>query len=120
MNLVDAIRLTTEGPLMPSVAVEAPSTPEAGAPPIRVFAEKNFVRLELFLSPDQIQALLKDSVGAHRAIMTVSEVAHLLRTTSKKVEHLAEDGQLPGFKLDDAWRFKRSVIEEWISTNGVS
>lgn len=75
----------------------------------------NFVRIELFLSPDQIQGLLRETVGSHRSIMTVREVAHLLRTTSHNVERLAEEGKLPGFLLDDSWRFHRSAVDEWLA-----
>ena len=78
---------------------------------------QHFVRIELFLSPDQIQHLLKDSIGAQRTIMTAHEVALLLRTTTKNVEHLAEEGKLPGFLLENAWRFNRETIDEWVSAH---
>ncbi len=118
MNLVDAIRLTAREPSA-TAAVAHPDPPDftselniEPAPPPNSM-NSNFVRIELFLSPEQIQGLLKETVGSHRSIMTVREVAQLLRTTSHNVERLADEGKLPGFRLDDSWRFHKSAIDEW-------
>ena len=132
MNLVDAIRMagaktndevrSTSSESVVNSELRTPSSelalapiPDPQSPNPEMPMQSNFVRIELFLSPDQIQGLLKETVGSHRTIMTVREVAHLLRTTSHNVERLAEEGKLPGFQLDDSWRFHKSAIDEWMA-----
>lgn len=50
-------------------------------------------------------------------IMTVQEVADLLRVSERTVYDWATNGQIPCGKLGTAWRFKRSEIEKWIDQN---
>ena len=120
MNLVDAIRKTSSHHHAPAVTetitAEAHDA-HAHHKEVSMSHSQHFVRIELFLSPDQIQHLLKDSIGAQLTIMTSHEVAQLLRTTTKNVEHLAEEGKLPGFLLENAWRFNRETIDEWLAAH---
>jgi len=46
--------------------------------------------------------------------MTVRDVAGYLNVDEKTVYRLAKRGELPGFKVAGAWRFKRVDIEDWI------
>lgn len=46
--------------------------------------------------------------------MTVREVASYLNVDEKTVYRLAKRGDLPGFKVAGAWRFKRSDLDSWI------
>jgi len=46
--------------------------------------------------------------------MTVRDVAGYLNVDEKTVYRLAKRGELPGFKVAGAWRFKRADIEGWI------
>lgn len=46
--------------------------------------------------------------------MTVRDVAGYLNVDEKTVYRLAKRGELPGFKVAGAWRFKRSDLEDWI------
>jgi len=48
------------------------------------------------------------------SMLTVKEVATLLRVDEKTVYRLAKKRELPGFKVAGAWRFKREDIESWI------
>lgn len=50
-------------------------------------------------------------------IMTVQEVADLLRVSERTVYDWATSGQIPCGKLGTAWRFKRSEVERWIDQN---
>ncbi|MCK4998944.1 MAG: PTS sugar transporter subunit IIA, partial [Anaerohalosphaera sp.] len=50
-------------------------------------------------------------------ILTVQEVADLLRVSERTVYDWATSGQIPCGKLGTAWRFKRSEIEAWIDQN---
>ena len=46
--------------------------------------------------------------------MTVREVAEYLNVHPKVVYRLAHSGELPGFRVSTAWRFKRPDIDRWI------
>jgi len=52
-------------------------------------------------------------------ILTLKEVAAYLKLAEKTAYRLAAEGQLPGFKVGGAWRFKSEDIEQWIE-NGKS
>ena len=47
-------------------------------------------------------------------ILTLPEVAVLLKVAEKTVYTMAQRGQLPAFKVRGQWRFKRSDLEQWI------
>lgn len=51
---------------------------------------------------------------ADTPVLTVKDVAALLRVDEKTVYRLAKKRELPGFKVAGAWRFKRDDIESWI------
>lgn len=51
---------------------------------------------------------------ADTLVLTVKDVAALLRVDEKTVYRLAKKKELPGFKVAGAWRFKRDDIESWI------
>ena len=47
-------------------------------------------------------------------LLTVREVAHILRLTEKDVMDLAEDGSIPAYKVGGVYlRFKREQVEEY-------
>jgi len=47
-------------------------------------------------------------------LLTVREVAHILRLTEKDVMDLAEDGLIPAYKVGGVYlRFKREQVEEY-------
>ena len=48
------------------------------------------------------------------SILTLPEVAVLLKVAEKTVYTMAQRGQLPAFKVRGQWRFKRSDLERWI------
>ena len=48
------------------------------------------------------------------AAITVRDVAAYLNVTEKTVYRLAQRGELPGFKVAGAWRFRRRDIDAWI------
>ena len=47
-------------------------------------------------------------------ILTLPEVALLLKVAEKTVYSMAQKGQLPAFKVGGQWRFKRVDIDLWI------
>jgi len=48
------------------------------------------------------------------SILTLPEVAVLLKVAEKTVYTMAQRSQLPAFKVRGQWRFKRSDLEQWI------
>jgi excisionase family DNA binding protein len=47
-------------------------------------------------------------------ILTIREVADLLKINEKTAYKLAAAGKLPGFKVGGSWRFERREIASWI------
>ena len=47
-------------------------------------------------------------------ILTLPEVASLLKVAEKTVYGLAQKGDLPAFKVGGQWRFRRTAIDSWI------
>lgn len=133
MNLADAIRqAATEANLslveVPA-RVAAPSTQSAQTPEPEVDSyaaevcvkstishpDGQPVRFELVLSPEQMNALFKGVVEAERSVLTLREAAHHLRIPSRRLEEIAELGQIPAFLIDGKWRFSRNSVDEWLA-----
>ena len=47
-------------------------------------------------------------------ILTLPEVAQLLKVAEKTVYSMAQKGQLPAFKVGGQWRFKRADLDQLI------
>lgn len=50
-----------------------------------------------------------------KEIMTVKQVAEYLQMDEHTVYRLARSGQIPSVKIAGQWRFKKDVIDKWIS-----
>lgn len=48
-------------------------------------------------------------------VMTVKELAGLLRVNQRTVYRLAVDRKIPCFKVGTTWRFRRTDIDSWIA-----
>ena len=46
-------------------------------------------------------------------IMTLPEIARYLGVSERTIYDWAQKGKIPAAKLGNAWRFKRSVIDQW-------
>lgn len=53
------------------------------------------------------------------AILTLPEVADLLKVADKTVYTMAQKGELPAFKVRGQWRFKRDDLDAWIERQKV-
>jgi excisionase family DNA binding protein len=49
-------------------------------------------------------------------ILTLAEVARLLKVAEKTVYTMAQKGELPAFKVRGQWRFKTTDLDQWIET----
>jgi excisionase family DNA binding protein len=47
-------------------------------------------------------------------LVTLSEVASLLKVSEKTILRMLQDGEFPGFKVSNQWRFHREDIEDWL------
>jgi len=48
-------------------------------------------------------------------ILTIKEVADYLKVNERTIYRLAASKKIPAFKVGNAWRFRLSEIDEWIS-----
>jgi excisionase family DNA binding protein len=48
-------------------------------------------------------------------ILTVQEIAALLKVADKTVYTMAQRQEIPAFKIRGQWRFKRDDIDSWIA-----
>lgn len=57
----------------------------------------------------------KDEVaGRVLDIMDVHDLARYLRLSEAKIYKLARAGGIPAFRLGKTWRFRKTLIDEWI------
>jgi excisionase family DNA binding protein len=55
-----------------------------------------------------------------RAFLTIKEVARYLRVNQYTVYRLVSQKKLPAVKIGSQWRFKRSLLEEWLKNQSNS
>lgn len=48
-------------------------------------------------------------------IFTLEEVSTYLKAGKRTVYRLAQNGEIPAFKLGGTWRFRRSELDRWIA-----
>ena len=53
-------------------------------------------------------------------ILTIREVADLLKINEKTIYKLVADGKVPGFKVGGSWRFDRTTISRWIENMSIT
>lgn len=49
-------------------------------------------------------------------ILTIRDVAAFLKVADKTIYTMAQQGQLPAFKVRGQWRFRRTDIDAWIES----
>jgi excisionase family DNA binding protein len=54
------------------------------------------------------------SIIENNDIMTMKELADYLKIAEKTAYRFASEKKVPGFKVGNAWRFRRSEIDNWI------
>ena len=52
-------------------------------------------------------------------LLTLSEVAEILRVNRETVYRMARDGRIPATKVGHQWRFNRSSIGAWLKESEV-
>lgn len=47
-------------------------------------------------------------------LISIEEVAKYLNYSVHTIYPLAQNGQIPAYKLAGVWRFKKSEVDEWL------
>lgn len=47
-------------------------------------------------------------------VLTIKEVAALLKLAEKTVYSMAQQGEIPAFKVRGQWRIRRSELDRWM------
>jgi len=47
-------------------------------------------------------------------LLTLEELAKYLKISKYTLYKMLENGKIPGFKIANQWRFKKSEIDRWI------
>ncbi len=47
--------------------------------------------------------------------LTLKDVAELLKLSEKTIYRLAQQGEIPAFKVGGSWRFRASDIDKWVA-----
>lgn len=84
-------------------------------PPSSAILSGNAVRLELFLSGEQMSAMLKAIMAGQHSVLTLREAASYLRVTPSTLEKWAEEGEVPAVDIDGRWRFPKTNLDEWLA-----
>lgn len=50
-------------------------------------------------------------------VLTLEEVASYLRLPKETVERQATQGQIPGRRIEDTWRFLKAAIDDWLRSH---
>jgi excisionase family DNA binding protein len=48
-------------------------------------------------------------------VLTIKDVAVILKLADKTVYSMAQDGELPAFKIRGQWRIRRVDFEKWVA-----
>jgi excisionase family DNA binding protein len=50
-------------------------------------------------------------------VLTLEEVANYLRLSKETIERQASQGQIPGRRIEDTWRFLKAAIDDWLRSH---
>jgi excisionase family DNA binding protein len=50
-------------------------------------------------------------------VLTLEELADYLRLPIEIIERQASQGQIPGRRIEDTWRFLKASIDDWLRTH---
>jgi excisionase family DNA binding protein len=62
----------------------------------------------------RVEVLGMGQVMHVRDVLTLKEAADYLRLPEETVERQAAQGQIPGRRIEDTWRFLRAAIDDWL------
>lgn len=56
-----------------------------------------------------------DSTPTPPEVMTIDDLAAYLQVSKSSLYKLAQEGKVPGQKVGKHWRFRKEVIDRWLS-----
>lgn len=114
---------TVAGGGTPSVFTEPAPAPHVHTAPVpmeHTGVGGNAVRLEIFLSGEQMAAMLKAIMAGQHSVLTLREAASYLRVSSSTLLRYVEEGEIPAVELDGRYRFPKSNLDDWLANQGSS
>lgn len=102
----------TETPRMDNTNVPEPANPNVTG--------GNVVRLELFLTAEQMSGMFRAIMAGQHTVMTLREAASYLRVNASKLVKLAESGEVPGVLIEGSWRFPKPNLDDWLTMQTVN
>ena len=51
-------------------------------------------------------------------LLTIKEVAKLLRLSPQTLYKMLEHGEIPAMRIGKQWRFERDSVRDWLQTRG--
>ena len=57
---------------------------------------------------------ISDRPGENETIMTLSEVARFLKVGERTILKMIHEGEIPGIRIGNQWRFMGPMIEQWL------
>ena len=101
-----------------SVFTEIPAN--APEPPQAAVMSGNAIRLEIFLSGEQMAGMLKAIMAGQHSVLTVREAASYLRIGPSRLEKLVEEGEIPFVEIDGRYRFPKSNLDDWLAVQSAA
>ena len=69
--------------------------------------------------PKRIKVVIwAEQMEKAKAVLTIGEVAEMLRVHPTTVYRLLKRGDIPGFKIGGNWRVSVNALERWMSEMG--
>jgi excisionase family DNA binding protein len=59
-------------------------------------------------------------MAQHKEVMNVKEASHYLGISSDTLYKYVSMERIPAFKLGNRWRFKKTVLDEWMELKSKS
>lgn len=66
------------------------------------------------MSSDAVEAGFGVRMNADQ-VFTIKDVAEILKLAEKTVYSMAQDGELPAFKVRGQWRIRRVDFDKWMA-----
>jgi excisionase family DNA binding protein len=58
-------------------------------------------------------------MGKDKTVLTIGEVAEILRVHPTTIYRLLKRGDFPGFKVGGNWRISTTALNQWIAAFGM-
>lgn len=53
-------------------------------------------------------------------LLTLSEAANLLQVSTRTLQRMIRNGELPAFKVGGQWRLRETQLRQWVESRGGS